>query len=1013
MTPSARRPSRSDRQRRAPNRNLRLALEALEERRILAAFSYDGPMKKLSITLDAEGEMRVASSGSGNYVFTAPSSDTFKGTDTTGLSGNGLVTLTVTSALDIDRVSITNSVNNTAVNFIASTGTYVNHFDVSLTRSTGAWVPLVKVSGATAFDAAWSFTATSSNINVEATTLSSQTGDITLKADAGQVPGTFSGVIINGSSITSSGGSIILSGRGGDFAGGSQRGVAVIGNSSVMAGSNGTKQGTLSITGHGGASTGPSNQGIVIDKGSTVGSSGGGTASLTGIGGTGSTGANGILLQGRVTTATATGAGNEGAITLNGTGGGSESGIAKDNTGVSLTSTAAVQSDEGPISITGSGGAGNSQTAAPYTTSPGLFVKGATVTSSAGPITFTGDAFGFDLAGGMVATTKTVTVRNIAVDQVIRLGGTANGQLARIAASKVIIGRPDLLPIIQQETVANGGTISLANPHLQMIGSKIVLRSPVTTGGTQTYTGPVFLGEGAEAVTPTLTASGITFEGTVDGAKNLTLAAGNGPILFAQAVGGTAPLASLKINSASAVKASAPLSVDGSAAGARASGIVFAPGVNGIDMQVPGSKVANCTGSGIVVGPTHDSRIAGFTLTKNAVAGIQASGAMPATTITGNRVEGGGKGAFGAHLSGATGLSFGTPTSGNVITGTSTGIVATGDMTGSAIRSNTVKENVGGINLIGARNLAISANGIGTNALYGLRADGDDSGTVVTSNAITGTKLGVSLERARGLQLGAPGAGNTIAAGTDASGAYVPGRTSVGVAATGDLTGTRILSNSISDNTIGLQISDAHYLVVNGNMLFRDRFQAILASGNSAGTTIQSNTIEGSLPGGGRAAWGIYVTSATGLLVGGDSPTLANGVHGTDSAIGLTGLLTGTAIKSTIIRNTFNAIQLQAARGVWVQSSDINGAEGRGLSAKGDCSGSTVLLNTIHSGQNGVILEGTQGLAVKNNRIVSNRGYGVFATGPSAGTKVSDNVIENNGVNLATSTASSGWFQPK
>jgi hypothetical protein len=197
--------------------------------------------------------------------------------------------------------------------------------------------------------------------------------------------------------------------------------VALVSNASVMAGSDGTKQGTLSITGVGGASTGPSNQGIIIDRGSSVGSSGG-AVTLTGTGGTASSGANGILLQGRVTSVTAPGAGNEGAITLNGTGGGSVSAAAKDNTGVSLTSTAAVQSDEGPISITGRGGIGNPQAAAPFTTSPGLAVKGATVTSSAAPITFTGDAFGFDLAGGMVATTKTVTVRNIDADQVIRLG---------------------------------------------------------------------------------------------------------------------------------------------------------------------------------------------------------------------------------------------------------------------------------------------------------------------------------------------------------------------------------------------------------------------------------------------------------------------------------------------------------------------------------------------------------------------------------------------------------------
>ena len=1005
MTPSARL-SRS-------LRPLRLALEALEDRRILAAFSYDGPTKALAINLDAEGEMRVSSSGSGNYVFSLVSADTFKGTETPGLSGDGLGTLTVNNTFDIVRVAITNSLNNTSVNFIASTGTYVDHFDVLMTRSTGVWVPLVKVSGDTTFVGASTLTATSSNISVEAKTLSSEAGDITLDADTGsQVPGPFTGLIVNGSTITTSGGSIRLSGRGGDSSGGYQRGVALVSNASVMAGSDGTKQGTLSIKGVGGASTGPSNQGIIIDRGSTVGSSGG-AVTLTGTGGTASSGANGILLQGRVTSATATGAGNEGAITLNGTGGGSVSAAAKDNTGVSLTATAAIQSDEGPISITGRGGIGNPQAAAPFTTSPGLSVKGATVTSSAAPITFTGDAFGFDLAGGMVATTKTVTVRNIDADQVIRLGGTANGQLTRIAASKVIIGRSDLLPVIQQETVANGGTISLANPHLHLIGSKIVLRAPVTTGATQTYTGPVLLGEGAEAVTPTLTAAGISFEGTVDGARNLTLAAGNGPIQFAQAVGGTAALASLRVNSAGAVKAAAPLSIDGSAAGARASGLVFAPGVNGIDLQLPGSKVVNTAGSGIVVGPTYDSRIAGFTLSKNAVAGIQASGAMSATTITGNRIDGAGKGAFGAHLSSATGLSFGTSTSGNVITGVSTGIVATGDMTGTAVRSNTVTGNAGGISLIGARNLVVAANGIGSNTLYGLRADGDGSGTVVAGNAITATPLGVSLERVRGLTLGAPGRGNTIAAGTDASGAYVPGRTSVGVAAVGDLTGTRILGNSISDNTIGLKLSNANHLAVTGNRLFRNRFQGIVATGNSAATTIESNTIEGSLPGGGRAAWGLFVNSATGLLFGGDSPSQANGIHGTDSAIGLTGLLTGTAIKSTIIRNTFNAIQLQAARGVWVQSNDINGAEGRGLSAKGDCSGSTVLLNTIHSGQNGVMLEGTQGLAVKNNRIFSNRRFGLFASGASGGTKVIDNIIENNGVNIATSSAAGGSLQTK
>lgn len=1001
MSPSARPLRRT--------RSLRLALEALEERRILAAFSYDAATKALAITLDADGEMGVTSSGSGNYVFSLVATDTFKGTDVTGLTGNGTKTLAVTNALDLEQVKITNLVNDTAVNFGTSTGSYVDNFDVLLTRPAGDAVPLVKVSGATAFDGAATFNATASKIEVIGATLSSGTGAITLDADSGaQIPGQFTGLVVNAATISTAGGSISLSGRGGDNAAGSQRGVALVNNASVVAGDNGKTWGAVSITGIGGASTGASNQGVFIDRGSSVASTGG-QVLLSGTGGGGSVSENGVLILGRVTTDNPDGNINIGPITITGTGGVTTGPTPKDNTGVSLGSTAVVQSNEGPISITGRGGAGVVQAppATSTTTSPGISLTKATVSSSSSAITFTADSFAFNLAGGVVATPDTVTVRNIDAGQVISLGSAVNTQLRKVAARTIVIGRADLLPVIQQEP---GMNIGHGSANLEMIGSKILLQGQVITGGTQTYSGPVVLGDGPDLW---LNGSGVTFRDTLDGAKNLRLGAGTGSIQFLKSVGGTTPLASLTVLNGNGVKAFAPLSIDGSATGARASGIVFADGVNGIDMQASGSKVANTAGSGIVVGRTRDSRIAGFTLTKNAVAGIQVNGTALGTTITGNQIDGGGKGGFGAALTGATGLSFGTTTSGNVITGTSTGIYAAGDMTGATIRSNTVNGNTGGVNLAAARNLVVSANGIGSNKLYGLRADGNGAGTVVTGNAITDTPLGVSLERVSGLSLGADGAANTIAAGTDANGVYVAGRTSVGVSVVGDCPGTKLVANSISDNTIGLKLADASHLTVTGNMLFRDRFQGIVATGNSAATAIQSNTIEGTLPGGGRAAWGLYVDSATGLLFGGDSASQANGIHGTDGAIGLTGLLTGTAIKSTIIRNTFNAIQLQSARSVWVQSNDVNGAEGQGVGAKGNCAGSTVLLNTIHLGQNGVVLDAAQGLAVKNNRIVNNRGFGLFASGASAGTKVNDNVIENNGVNISTKSATGGSFQTK
>ncbi|MCX5789644.1 MAG: hypothetical protein NTX64_14240 [Elusimicrobia bacterium] len=91
---------------------------------------------------------------------------------------------------------------------------------------------------------------------------------------------------------------------------------------------------------------------------------------------------------------------------------------------------------------------------------------------------------------------------------------------------------------------AVGGGVNLG--ALQVTGAS-TLKNAVTTDGTQTYGGAVTLGGG----TP-LTSGGhdITFSGTVDGGRTLTIAQGAGTLTFAGAVGHSTPLSSLSVTGA-------------------------------------------------------------------------------------------------------------------------------------------------------------------------------------------------------------------------------------------------------------------------------------------------------------------------------------------------------------------------------------------------------------------------------------------------------------------------------
>lgn len=112
--------------------------ESLESRALLAAFTYDSVTELLTIDLDNSNEaITLTSSGGGNYIFT--STNAFTGTDTTGLTGSGTNMLTITGALALANVAITDagSITLAADTLVLNAGIQTVGEDVTLRSING------------------------------------------------------------------------------------------------------------------------------------------------------------------------------------------------------------------------------------------------------------------------------------------------------------------------------------------------------------------------------------------------------------------------------------------------------------------------------------------------------------------------------------------------------------------------------------------------------------------------------------------------------------------------------------------------------------------------------------------------------------------------------------------------------------------------------------------------------------------------------------------------------------
>jgi len=938
-------------------RGRRLGAESLEPRRVLATFAYSG--SALSVGLDAAATLSVSSGGSGEYVLSLAGGDKFTGADTTGLTGNGLSTLTVTGALTLTSIAIANTVDATAVEFIASAGSYVDDVAVKLSRISTGTVPEARIKGSTTFADAASLSVTAPVVSVTGTTVSTVTGPLTLSGDTGSaVLSPVTGLTISGSTVTTAGGPLTLAGRGGNGDGGTLRGVAILSNSQVRSGDTGTAFPTLSITGVGGKSSGAGtgSDGVYVDATSAIQTTGA-AVTINGTGGGANNGNRGIDLEGSVGVGATASNPNPALLLLNGTGGGSGT-SAKDNVGVYLASTSRLTAHTGAININGTGGVGTTSATAPYLSSPGILLDSPTVVAIDGPVTLVADGYGFGSGTkGLFVTNSTLSVLNANAGQVMRLDSTASAQITNVAAREIVIGDSAKLPVIEQSSAASGGALTFGSPNLTVNGAPIRLRANVTNTGTQTWNGPVVLGADADAADVTLTSKGTTFKGTVDGAKNLVLRPGGGSLRMEDVVGGTTPLASLTIGPAIGVTALKTLAIDGSAAGANADGLTLEAGAAGVNMQAAGSSITKATGSGIRLNGSPGSTIGGFTLSKNG-----------------------------------------------------TGVMASGISTGTTLRANNLVANGTGILIDSATNLSIDGNTLTGNTAQAIRASGNDSGTTITGNTIRNSPFGIVMDGTLGLGVGAAGRGNVIAAGADAAGTRLPGSNAYGIYAAGILSGSTVVANAVVDNAVGMYLAGAKGLVVNGrNLLYRNASHGIVVVGDSLSTTIQQNVIDGTMPDGTKAAYGVYLLSATRMLFGGAG--LGNAVYSANVGVCATGNLSGSVVHGNQLLNNVSGVVVVSGTGLIVSRNDIHGSASAAFRASGICTSTTVSGNDIHHSGNGVILDAAQYMAVHSNRIYSNRGYGLLARGVSSGTAAYGNSITGNGVNVDTSGAVGGSFQ--
>ncbi len=268
----------------------KLDIGAYEHTDIAYAESLDSN-GNLTITQElasANDNLSFALSG-GNYTLTDSSNsfDQPTGAGAGFISGAGSNSITIPSA-DVQSISVVLGTRTNVFTFTGSGGVSVAPINVNAGTTTGDQVIIdgeVLDSGAVTLRAASIIV----NANLSAA------GDVSLRANpAGTASGNFVGINVNGATVESSGGSVLLRGTGGTGTNGSQFGVEIQAGGIVQTTGS---SGSVLVSGSGGESPASGNYGVYITGMNSLVTSGGGSVTVSGTGGDTSTVAAGQELR--------------------------------------------------------------------------------------------------------------------------------------------------------------------------------------------------------------------------------------------------------------------------------------------------------------------------------------------------------------------------------------------------------------------------------------------------------------------------------------------------------------------------------------------------------------------------------------------------------------------------------------------------------------------------------------------------------------------------------------------
>ena len=396
--------------------------------------------------------------------------------------------------------------------------------------------------------------------------------------------------------------------------------------------------------------------------------------------------------------------------------------------------------------------------------------------------------------------------------------------------------------------------------------------------------------------------------------------------------------------------------------------------------------------------------------------GVRATGDSYGTYVVGNLIE---DNLTGATLASVRGLTFGygeapvAPTSdrappeyaiGNIVQFNNEGLRGSGDLTDTYVGGNEFIDNTKvGIALQSAKNLTVG--GLGedspnfiSGSPVGLSASGTMTGTLVAFNEFSENTIGISLSKATGMTVG----GNTI----DKSGNY-------GISVTGNNADTLIVDNTVTNteggvDEHGIYLNGARNVDVIGNSVSDSKGAGIYVTGNTSGTAVQGNYLDGN-------RFGLVLMNATNAVIGGLGEDEGNTIVGGGSSItgdyrdGIyaSGTLTGSSITGTDITNASTGVLLESAQGLVVTDTTVNDSQRYGFFARGDNTGTSFTNSTIDGTggvpgtEHGMMLLGATNLEIEGNTVSNSLGAGLYLSGDNAGTTVYDNDFDGNRFGIA------------